>query len=221
MPAGAEITPLSLGFVNCFIIKGADTLVVVDTGTPGHEQAILDRVAALGFRPDQVALILIIHAHSDHTGSLPALKQATGARVAIHKGDAPYLAAGQSAEVVAQSWLGQVMKWMTRFAPQTQVSVAPDIVIDDEWDLRAFGVAGRVLSTPGHTAGSVSVLLDSGACLVGDLLAAWRKPGYPPFAQDRAALRDSIRRVIQSGATVVYPSHGSAFPIDRIRGLVE
>jgi hydroxyacylglutathione hydrolase len=216
-----EITPISLGFVNCFIVKGADALMLVDTGTPGNERKILDRVAALGFRPDQVALILITHAHADHTGSLHALQQATGARVAIHKADAPYLAAGQSAEVVARSWVGRVMKVMTRFAPQTQGGVTPDIVIDDEWDLCAFGVAGRVLSTPGHTAGSVTVLLDSGACLVGDLLAAWRKPGYPPFVQDQAALRDSIRKVIRSGATEVYPSHGAAFSIDAIRGLVE
>jgi len=216
-----EITPISLGFVNCFIIRGADALILVDTGTPGHERAILDRVAALGFRPDQVALILLTHAHADHTGSLPALKQATGARVAIHKADAPFLVAGQSAEVVAHSWLGQVMKWMTRLTPQTHVGVTPDIVIDAEWDLCAFGVAGKVISTPGHTAGSVTVVLDSGACLVGDLLMAWRKPGLPPFVQDRAALRDSIRKVIQSGATVAYPAHGAAFPIDAIRGLVE
>jgi glyoxylase-like metal-dependent hydrolase (beta-lactamase superfamily II) len=48
--------------------------------------------------------------------------------------------------------------------------VRPDILLPDEMPLQAFGVDGKVVYTPGHTAGSISVLLSTGEAIVGDLL---------------------------------------------------
>jgi len=217
-----EVTPVSLGFVNCFIVRGDDRIVLVDTGTPGKERAILSAIEKAGFAPGQVALIVITHAHQDHTGSARELKQATGAKLAIQKNDAPFLSEGKSAEIVPASLLGQVIRLTTRVSPQAVAPVQPDILFEEELDLRTFGVNGKVISTPGHTAGSASVLLDSGKCLVGDLITAFAgRPGYPPFVQDKGVLRQSILKVIQAGATAIYPAHGGAFSVDLIRKWAE
>jgi len=217
-----EVTPVSLGFVNCFIVRGDDRIVLVDTGTPGKENVILSAIEKEGFAPGQVALIVITHAHADHTGSARALKQATGAKVAVHEKEAPYLVQGKSAEIVPASLLGQVMLLTTAVRPQAVEAVQPDILIADELDLRDLGVRGRIISTPGHTDGSVSVLLDSGKCLVGDLIMAFTgSPGYPPFIRDKRELRQSIRKIIDLGATEIYPAHGGACRVDRIRKLAE
>ena len=217
-----EVTPVSLGFVNCFIVRGDDRIVLVDTGTSGKENVILSAIEKEGFAPGQVALIAITHAHADHTGSARALKQATGAKVAVQRNDAPFLSAGQSAEIVPASLLGQVIRLTTRVSPQAVAPVQPDILFEEELDLRAFGVNGKVISTPGHTAGSASLLLDSGKCLVGDLITAFAgRPGYPPFIRDKRELRQSIRKIIDLGATEIYPAHGGAFSVDRIRNLAE
>jgi glyoxylase-like metal-dependent hydrolase (beta-lactamase superfamily II) len=50
-------------------------------------------------------------------------------------------------------------------------------------DMKAFGVDGKVVCTPGHTAGSISVVLSTGEAIVGDLLMGGMfrsgQPGYP------------------------------------------
>jgi hydroxyacylglutathione hydrolase len=215
-----EVAPVSLGFVNAFLVTGAQGLVVVDTGTTGSAPKIVSAIEALGFTPRHVALILLTHAHLDHIGSVRALKTITGAQVAIHRSDAPYLREGKSAAVVPVSLLGWLLRLMTRMGPQAADGVDPDILIDEELDLNAFDIQGKVIATPGHTAGSVSVLLDGGSCLVGDLIMAFRRPGYPFFVQDKGLLRQSLLKVIYSGAKEIYPSHGHAYSIDAVRRTV-
>jgi hydroxyacylglutathione hydrolase len=56
------------------------------------------------------------------------------------------------------------MPGITRFD-----GVEPDILTDEGMDLLAFGVNGRIVHTPGHTAGSISLVLDSGEAFVGDI----------------------------------------------------
>jgi glyoxylase-like metal-dependent hydrolase (beta-lactamase superfamily II) len=77
------------------------------------------------------------------------------------------------------------------------------------------------VATPGHTAGSLSVLLPSGEALVGDLvmrsLMVLGTPAIAFFAQDKPESRRSLRTVLDCGARVVVSTHGGAFAPDEIR----
>ena len=91
--------------------------------------------------------------------------------------------------------------------------------------LDEYGVAGRVIHTPGHTHGSVSVLLDSGEAIVGDAVMAKmmgliRKPGHPFIAWDLAQNRDSVRRLLALSPHTVYVGHGGPFATEDVSRLV-
>jgi hydroxyacylglutathione hydrolase len=219
---GQEITRISLGFVNAFIIQGENQLILVDTGIPGNENKILHAIEELGFKPDQVSLIILTHAHFDHTGSLKELINATHAKVAIHVNDAPYLISGTSAAVKPLSAVARIMTSLVKMMPTRKAgSIQPDILIEDEMSLVEFEVKGRVISTPGHTSGSISIILDSGNCLVGDLLwSIFGKPIYSPIGDDPFRIHESAQKIIQTGAKQVYLSHGGVFPVERIRKMV-
>ena len=95
--------------------------------------------------------------------------------------------------------------------------LAPDIVISNEGlDLGPYGLAGRVMHMPGHSPGSVTVLLDSGEAFVGDSamngLPFCRKPSLPIFADDVLLLKESWRRLLALGVTTVYPLTESRSP---------
>ncbi len=97
-----------------------------------------------------------------------------------------------------------------------------DIVLgDEETSLAPFGIPGRVLYTPGHTMGSVSVLLESGDAFVGDLamngLPLRLGPGVPVFADDLELVKKSWRLLLDQGAKTIYPGHGKPFPADVLR----
>jgi glyoxylase-like metal-dependent hydrolase (beta-lactamase superfamily II) len=95
---------------------------------------------------------------------------------------------------------------------------------DDGLSLSDYGIPGRVLHTPGHSSGSVSVLLDTGEAFVGDLamnrFPLRLSPGLPIFAEDQAAVMESWRSLLDQGATTVYPAHGKPFPAEVIRKAI-
>ena len=78
-----------------------------------------------------------------------------------------------------------------------------------------YGIPGRIIHTPGHTLGSVSVLLDTGDAFVGCMAhnnPPFRlKPGLPIFAENLSMLKKSWRKLLDMGARTIYPGHGNSF----------
>src|SRR5581483_8208790 len=77
-----SIEGLRMGRV--YVIEAADGLTLVDTSVPGSLPQIEKDLQREGHQLSDVKRILITHAHSDHFGSLAALKEMTGARVYAH-----------------------------------------------------------------------------------------------------------------------------------------
>jgi glyoxylase-like metal-dependent hydrolase (beta-lactamase superfamily II) len=100
-----------------------------------------------------------------------------------------------------------------------------DVPLGDEGlSLSDYGIPGRVLYTPGHSSGSVSILLDSGEAFVGDLamntFPLRLSPGLPVLAEDPAAVIASWELLLEAGATEVYPAHGKPFPAEVMRRAI-
>lgn len=108
-------------------------------------------------------------------------------------------------------------------------AVRPDILLPDELDLNSFGVDGKVVYTPGHTAGSISVLLSTGEAVVGDLLmGGWLGgmfrsglPGYPYYADDLAQIRGSVKKLLNLGAIRFFVGHGGPLDASRVGEWLE
>ncbi|HKB40014.1 MAG TPA: hypothetical protein VKD72_26495, partial [Gemmataceae bacterium] len=100
-----------------------------------------------------------------------------------------------------------------------------DLVFDDELDLRPFGVEARVVPSPGHSAGSVTVLTATGEAIIGDLLMGGYATGklFPHvptlhyFVEDMPTLRASIRKLLDWAPSRVFTGHGGPLRLDAIR----
>ncbi len=202
--------------------------MLVDTGLPFVGARILRRsLADLGIPPESVRLVLLTHGHVDHAGAAAAVRAITGAPVAVHHADQSLLECGKVAIPPSWSTAGKMLRilLLAVTAGLRFPRVVPDIVLDGrELHLAAFGLAGRVIHTPGHTQGSVSLLLDSGEAFVGDLLAApWNShtsPGLPPAGDSRKQMLASVRKLWDAGAKAIYPGHGQTFPIEDINSII-
>jgi hydroxyacylglutathione hydrolase len=210
-------------FTNAFVITGEGGCVLVDAGFPHQEESFRRQLGRTLVRPSDITLIVATHGHADHVGSLQALKQETGAPVAIHQADSHLLREGVLTIPPAVTMWGRVLGLVFRvFLPLGRFDpVEPDIIIEEEIPLQEFGVSGKICPTPGHTPGSVSVVLDSGDALVGDL-AVNAFPlgmglGIPSLAENVREIHKSWEMLLSAGATMIHPGHGKPFPADRLK----
>jgi hydroxyacylglutathione hydrolase len=218
------------GFTNAFLVRGDAGYVLVDTGSPGSADRILERLHDEGGAPEEVRLILITHGHVDHFGSAAELKRRTGAPVAVHTLDAEALRQGTHVPGSLNP-TGRLMALAMRLStlgggvvPDHAPTLEPDVVFLEDWRLDEYGVAAQVLHTPGHTPGSVSVLLDSGELILGDMLMGKlmgliRSPGPPIVAWELERNWQSTREVQARSPRIVYAGHGGPFSPEQLRGV--
>jgi len=214
------IQQFRVGIANVFLLRGRKT-ILVDTGRPADAAAILRILGQEGVQAGDLALILHTHAHWDHAGSTRQLKEWSGAPVAVHGGDAGKLRRGDNGELHATCLTGSLIR---PFVKRPYPGLEPDIILADEADLSPFGVAARAIATPGHTAGSISVITPDGAAITGDLLMGGylggllfpRLAGYHYFAEDLALVNASIHKLLEHGVHRIHVGHGGPLSAPRV-----
>jgi len=206
------LIPIKLPICYAFLLKG-ERPVLVDTGRPRDCAAIEKAMAQHDVAPADLSLILHTHGHWDHAGSTAELRSRTAARIAVHVADAPMMRQGDNGILRPTCLTARVCKPILNWP---YPGVEPDLLIDREIDLAEFGVSARVVLTPGHTAGSLSVITDDGDALVGDLfmggyLGGTLGPRWPSlhyFADDLEEVRASIGKLLGLSPRRFYPAHG-------------
>jgi len=209
-----EVFAVTSTVANAFIVRGQRS-IIVDTGFPGLGEKILKTMGRHDIKPADISLIIITHGHHDHTGSAAYLREKTGAPVAIHKADAEALRTGVNPRLHPVDGRGRFMMIMSDIIKPKVQGMEPQVLLDGEMDLRDYGIEGKIIPTPGHTPGSVSVLLAGGCALVGDMIfgGLLRKstPGFPYICQDIETATRSIQAILDQRPKIFYAAHGGPF----------
>ena len=225
---------VQLGTSNAYLIRGDDGWMLIDAGNPHQEKRFFRLLGEYGLRPEDVRLIVVTHVHFDHVGSLSAIKAACRCPVMVHEKEYQLLKEaklvfprgtnlqGKGAFFVAT----QLVKYPSSMKAFKFAPVEAEIIVSGEVSLEKFGIAGKIIPTPGHTAGSLSVLLADGQAFVGDLTANYAQHKYaphglssvfPPFADDGDELLESWMKLLEAGAKTIAPGHGRTFSAEVLR----
>jgi glyoxylase-like metal-dependent hydrolase (beta-lactamase superfamily II) len=154
--------------VNSYAIVDDDgSVTLIDCGLKRAPARIVRGLAAIGKVPADVTRIVLTHAHPDHAGGAAELARRTGAPVAAHAADVPYAEAGHNPPADPAVTGGRFLARVAggRFPA---VQVAQPLA---DGDLIDVGGGLRVVHTPGHSPGHVSLLHEPTRLLItGDAL---------------------------------------------------
>ena len=180
---------------NCFIVGSESTRkgIIIDPGADANN--ILNTVRDQGL---SIVLIVATHNHIDHVGALRSVQDATGAKYAVHKADAK-----EAMPVIFGRMMGLMLGSSLRRAPN------PDTFLKDGDVIEIGDLKFKVLHTPGHTRGGISLLGD-GVVFSGDTLFNLGIGRSDLAGGDYGQLMDSImtKLMVLPDSTIVYPGHG-------------
>lgn len=206
-----KVQPVKFGLVNIYLVKTENGYILVDAGMPNKHTQLDEVLQKYGVDPKSIGYILLTHGHLDHIGSAAYIKQLTGGKILCHRSLSEDLANGRYEPAVTHSFLGAILNFFSGFLGSGMKGVKPDILVDDEFDLGEFGLSGKVIHTPGHSSSSLSILLDSGEALIGDLVRE-ESPGmvgFGMFYEDKKAILESLKKIAAFNPRIIYLSHGT------------
>lgn len=206
--------------MNCFLIKGDKGHVLVDAGVPGSGTKILSVLARNGVNPSEIKLIVVTHAHLDHFGGVGELKEELGIPVLGHQLDTEYYQKGRANVQTMKPTVGWAKLFRKMVENLAARSFTPDIIMSESsFDLGEWLEGVTVIHTPGHTPGSVSVLLPNREAIIMDMMSSGvglggvflhRRVKHPAFHDDLKSLKRSFEQVLSLDIQKFYLGHGKA-----------
>ena len=216
---GHNIIQILSGRSNVFLLTNDRSNILVDTGPQFMWNTLQKRLESLHI--DQIHLLVLTHSHFDHAANACRIKEKYKAQVIIHHSEANYLASGDN---ILPSGTNPITRLLVRIFAKQFRSIAlyqpcnSDYKIEDIYDLADWGFNAYLIHTPGHTQGSICLIVDNEVALVGDtMFGISRWTVFPPFASDQNQMLKSWGKLLETNCKIFMPSHGSA----NARSIVE
>jgi metallo-beta-lactamase class B len=129
--------------LGAYLIATPDGHLLIDGGLKESSPVIEQSIRQLGFKPQDIRVLLTTQAHYDHVASMAYFHRVSGARVEVMKGDAELLASGGKTDYLAARW-----------GPSSQFEpVKATRVLKDGDTVTLGGITLTARATPGHTPG--------------------------------------------------------------------
>lgn len=191
---------------NCYVVQCSGSVYLVDTSVPMERKRIEHQLKKEGI--SGLAGIILTHVHTDHVGNAAYFQKKYNCLVYAHAHERMLLREGSCTMPKGTiAFTRKVSRFAESFNIGTHFEPCRNVMAVENGQNIAPGM--RVLHTPGHTKGSMSLILDDIA-VVGDAIIHRNKQVYPCFANDEAQVKNSLHKLLETKCQQFLPGHGAA-----------
>ncbi len=202
------------GRSNCYLVACNGKYLLIDTGPKFMRSFLHKRLQKLGVTASTLTGLILTHSHYDHAENAAWINKVYNTQVFIHSNEAEMLQQGKNPLVHGTNpgsyFLTDILRLNSVMLLTHYEPVTADVVVANSLDLSSLGFKGYIIHTPGHSPGSMSVIIDNEIAIVGDaMFGIFKKKIFPPFAWNARQMVSSWRNLLDTGCTVFLPAHGS------------
>lgn len=214
---GIIIYQVLSGRSNSFLVSSNNKFFLIDTGRASSWKKLSKNLDDI-IGENQLSCLILTHTHFDHAENAAKLKEKYECKIVVHESEAGYLKKGDSplpkgTNILTRfliNFIGKRIQIRYKYNP-----VHPDHAIDEKIDLNKFGFPAYIIHTPGHSPGSISIIIDDELAIVGDaMFGVFNWSVYPPFADNTQIMIESWGKLLKTGCLTYLPGHGSEISLN-------
>ena len=200
------IQQLKGGTDNCYLVSDGSQAILVDTSSGESYEMVMNACGKYDLK-----LLVLTHPHFDHAENAAAISERFEVPVAYHRADDTVFDNYDSQPLKSYGLVGFVVLQMSlKVLRETKVERPADRFFVAEGDTFAdYGFPDvKVIELPGHTAGSIGLLVQDHSIIVGDALDNWITPAMGHLYADLGAMKNTYKKIRALGPRTIYYGHG-------------
>jgi glyoxylase-like metal-dependent hydrolase (beta-lactamase superfamily II) len=219
---GISVVQVLGGRSNAYLISYRQQHFLIDTGPSSNQKTLFTNLqtclCTTDGSHDSLTALILTHVHYDHVQNARFLVDQFHVQVVVQRSETDYLTTGYGP---IPKGTNKMTAFFSNFASKILIknrkikakfSFNPlewSTIVDETLDLSSMGINAYIIHTPGHSQGSISIIVDDEFALVGDTLFGKKKGAvFPPFADDAKEMIKSWKRLLGTNCQVFLPGHG-------------
>ncbi|RFZ75613.1 MBL fold metallo-hydrolase [Lacrimispora amygdalina] len=201
------IERIQCGNGNCYLVYEGSNAILVDTSRTRFRERILQAC-----KKKKVTLIVLTHGHVDHIQNAAFLSKELNAPIAMHKADYALSQNNMLEPLTAHTLLGKLVLALSikSFQQDEIEAFEPEVYLREGNSLEHYGINATVIELPGHTNGSIGLIVDETDIIVGDALMNLFYPSRSKLYGDRDMMEKSVKKLSDYKHVRIHFGHGKS-----------
>ena len=195
---------------NAFLIEAGEYKILIDTGRKTAYKKLLKNLSILDCTG--IDYLILTHTHYDHCQNAFSLKELFNCKIVASMFESDFAMTGYTPVPKGTIAPARIISALGRILGDKIAGYHPfnvDIIVGEHLDLKDKGLNINVIHTPGHSPGSLSIIIEKEIAIVGDtLFGVLTDSIFPPFADDIPLMKKSWKILLDSGCNLFLPGHG-------------
>ncbi len=210
--SGYLILQILGGRSNVFLLTNGEKNILIDTSPKYKWQKLQGRLKNSNIK--HIDYLILTHTHFDHVDNAGSIRQKYKPLVIVHRNEAECLSSGENSVPGGTNIFTRAIVSLVAMQISPKLRSTPceyDILADEKLDLTDLGFNAYVLHTPGHSSGSVSIIIDDEIAIVGDaMFGVFPCSVFPPYADNVNQMINSWGKLLETNCRLFIPGHGTA-----------